>query len=179
MIIPSASTASSDERILAALAHASVLLPGWGFLGPLIIWIIQRKKSAFVTFHALQALVYQLFQMIYWMVLSIILGVLMMTFGILSASAIDRPGPSPSPFLFFLPQMIMFGGMILGFAFYDIFGVLGGILTLARKDYRYPILGRWMEKYLSQPSKSGGTESGSHQAATQAPDFDLQTREAA
>lgn len=170
MIIPSARSVSSDERILAALAHASVLLPGWGYLAPLIIWIIQRKKSAFVTFHALQALVYQLFQMVYWLVIFFFLFVLMMSVFMGSFAAIDRSGSSSSPFLFFLPQMIMFGGMVLGFALYAIFGILGGILTLARKDYRYPILGHWLERYLSQPSKAGGADPGGAQAEPQTPE---------
>ncbi len=51
MVIPPASTATPDERIAAALAHGSTILFGFGFIVPLIIWITQRKKSAFASFH--------------------------------------------------------------------------------------------------------------------------------
>ncbi len=155
MIIPSAGSVSSDERALAALAHASVILPGFGFTVPLIIWIVQRKKSTFVTFHALQALLYQLFQTVFWWIYSIFLFALMMAAMMGSIATIDSQGSPSSPFLFFLPQIIIFGGIFLGFALFAFLGILGGILTLARKDYRYPVLGHWLERYLSQSPKAG------------------------
>ena len=51
---------SSEERLWAALAHGSVLLSFLGPLGPLGIWLSQRCKSAYVRFHALQAMGYQI-----------------------------------------------------------------------------------------------------------------------
>lgn len=50
----STSTATQDDKVVAALAHA---------LGPLIaiiVWATQKDKSPFVAFQSLQALVYQL-----------------------------------------------------------------------------------------------------------------------
>ena len=53
--------ASSDEKILAALAHGSVFLMFLGPVVPVILWVTQRKKSNYVSFHALQAMGYQAF----------------------------------------------------------------------------------------------------------------------
>lgn len=56
---------TDDERVLAGLAHASIVL-GWltsGLGGPiaaLVIWLTQRDDSPWVAFQALQALAYQL-----------------------------------------------------------------------------------------------------------------------
>ena len=48
---------------MAALAHASALLNlfsgAGGLIAALVIWLTQKEKSAWVAFHALQALVFQ------------------------------------------------------------------------------------------------------------------------
>ena len=57
---------TQDERILAALAHGSILLPLWGLIGAVIIWVTQREKSRFIRFQALQATVYQIVLILSW-----------------------------------------------------------------------------------------------------------------
>ncbi len=49
--------ANSDERSMATLAHALQIIGAW--IAPLIIWLI-RRESKFVSFHALQALCWQI-----------------------------------------------------------------------------------------------------------------------
>jgi len=58
------SAIKQEERVLAGLAHGSVLLGPLtngvgGIVTTLVVWLIQRDKSAYVAFQALQALVYQ------------------------------------------------------------------------------------------------------------------------
>jgi uncharacterized protein len=178
MIIPPASSVSSEERVLSALAHASVVLFGWGIIAPLIIWIMQRRKSPFVAFHALQALVYQMFQTVYWLVYYFFLMLLTMIVFIGIFAVFDQAGSSSSPLIVFLPQIIIFGGIFLGFALYAALGVLGAALTLVRKEFRYPILGRWLENYLSQPLPTESTMTPPPPAEHAEPDTGLQTREA-
>lgn len=55
------STASKDERNLAMFAHLSALAglifpPGGNVIAPLIVWLTQREKSAFVADQSLEAL---------------------------------------------------------------------------------------------------------------------------
>src|SRR5215210_4624103 len=53
---------TEDERILAALAHASIVanvVNLAGMIATSLIWTIQRERSPYVRAHALQALVYQ------------------------------------------------------------------------------------------------------------------------
>ena len=63
-VLPGVPPHSSDERTMAALAHASAVLNFiTGIGGPiaaLVIWATQREKSPWVAFHALQSLVFQL-----------------------------------------------------------------------------------------------------------------------
>src|SRR5215510_8025625 len=53
---------TEDERVLAALAHASIVANVAnlaGMIGTALIWTMQRDRSPYVRAHALQALVYQ------------------------------------------------------------------------------------------------------------------------
>ena len=60
---------TSDEKITAALVHASVLLLFLGPIVPVLIWTSQRRKSKYVSFHALQAMGYQ--ALIFWLLIPI------------------------------------------------------------------------------------------------------------
>ena len=57
--------ASKDERSLAMFAHLSALAgllfpPGGSVVAPLIVWLTQREKSAFVADQSLEALNFNL-----------------------------------------------------------------------------------------------------------------------
>jgi len=54
------STPSQNDKIMAALAHISALLPLMGIIAPIVIWVTQKDKSEYVAFQALQAVAYQL-----------------------------------------------------------------------------------------------------------------------
>ncbi|MBN1811378.1 MAG: DUF4870 domain-containing protein [Anaerolineae bacterium] len=51
---------SSDERLMAAIAHGSVVLTGPGIAVAVLIWLTQKEKSAYAAAQAMQAAVYQL-----------------------------------------------------------------------------------------------------------------------
>src|SRR5690349_1057857 len=53
---------TQDERTMATLAHALQIVGWW--IAPLIIFLVKRQ-SRFVSFHALQALLLQLLNMIF------------------------------------------------------------------------------------------------------------------
>jgi uncharacterized protein len=49
---------TEEEKMMSLLAHLSIVLGS--FIIPLIIWIIQKKKSQFVRFHSLQSVFFHL-----------------------------------------------------------------------------------------------------------------------
>ncbi len=62
----------ADEKNLAMLSHLTALLGGLlsgftlGIIGPLILYITQKEKSGFITFHAKESLNHQItFLLIY------------------------------------------------------------------------------------------------------------------
>mgnify|MGYP001579887922 CR=1 FL=1 len=50
---------TKDEITLGVIAHALTFVEG-GIIGPLIVYLIKRKDSEFVAFHALQSLYFGL-----------------------------------------------------------------------------------------------------------------------
>ncbi len=53
-------TPSSDDRVMALLAHLLAIVPGVGLLGPLIIYLIKKGTSSFVEENAKESLNFQI-----------------------------------------------------------------------------------------------------------------------
>lgn len=143
---------TQDDRILAALAHASVILPFWGLIGAIVAWVTQRGKSRFVGFQALQAVAYQLV-----LVLGGFLGFgcytssLMGMFLLIPAVRI-RPGTAGEMLVMivtFFPFCILGLSMLVGFAFV-LYGLYGAVRVLQGHDFRYVLIGPWLERYLNR-----------------------------
>lgn len=155
-------TVTQDERILAALAHASVILPFWGLIGAIVVWATQREKSRFVNFQALQGAAYQLTLIL----LAFIGGAcymcsffgmfLIMPAGIFAAEGIGDPNSIGGLVALlttfattFFPFCIM-GIFILIGAVFVAYGLYGAVRVLQGHDFRYAIIGARLERYLNQ-----------------------------
>ncbi len=144
----SSSQPTSDERILAGIAHASILLSFLGPVIPAVLWTTQRRKSQYVAFHALQAMGYQI--LLFWC--GVLFGLLVAVIFtavvfILAFLTQNQPG-YPVDFIFigrFILVLVLFG--IWGI--FILIGVLGGVLCLTGRDFRYPYLGNRLWIYLT------------------------------
>lgn len=153
--------ATQDERILAALAHASVIIPLWGLIGAVAIWATQREKSRFVGFQALQGTAYQLTLFVGGLLgmacymcafLGTFLGSLLLTPIAISVaeSATDVSiGVVLAMMINFFPFCIIGIFILVGLAFV-LYGLYGAVRVLQGQDFRYAIIGSRLERYLSQ-----------------------------
>jgi len=138
---------TSDEKVLAALAHASVLFAFFGPVGPTLIWVYQRNKSKYVRFHALQAMGYQ--SLAFW---AFFLGIFIAIFGgiiisIIIASISNFGKSDMSTFPFILQPIIMLGIFGLWGLFFLV-GVIGAVFCMINRDFNYPLIGHWLKKKL-------------------------------
>lgn len=104
---PGPSASDKEERMWAMFAHLSGII--FGFLGPLVIWLIQKDKMPFVNDQGKEALNWQLTLLIAAfaaMILSFI-GIGVLLFPIIWIAAI-------------------------------VFGILGGVKANEGTAYRYP-----------------------------------------
>lgn len=68
---------TSDEKTLALLAHILTLVAG--FVAPLVIYLVKKDESAFVTAHAKESLNFQITLFIVFIILFItVVGILLL-----------------------------------------------------------------------------------------------------
>ncbi len=137
----------SDDRIWAALAHGSALLFGFGPIVAVILWFTQRKKSAYAAFHALQAMAYQIiFFWAYLTIIPLVMTVLLLVIIVIGVAVSPR---SDDPmWIVILPQFVMWGLLLGTFALYGLLALIGVISTLTGREFKYPIVGAWLARYL-------------------------------
>lgn len=166
---------TKDERLLAALGHASILINIVNMLGmiaTLLLWVTQRERSAYVRRHALQALLYQGITMLVSMILilgwGLCLGLALMPMAL-------RPelyGDYSLPASFWLAL----AGLIVPIVFGSIaivYGLFGAFQTFRGVPFRYPLVGRLVDREFAfapaVASESTATPTPAQEAAGSAP----------
>ncbi len=139
--------ANQDDRIWAAIAHGSGFFVFFGPITPVILWFTQRKKSAYVAFQALQAMVYQSLFFWTWVLLVPLLMVVIVFIALFAGLLLARD--QGNQFLIgFLPQLLVWGTFLGTFLLYAGIGVWGAIASLTGRDFRYPFFGDRMARAL-------------------------------
>lgn len=138
---------TQDERTMATLAQALSLL---GFLAPLIIFLIKRQ-SRFVSFHALQALLWH----IAYMVLIFIVGAVF--FAIFTFIFVTHPAIKDSPpvglFIIFIP---LFWLVLIASSFSNLILAVVYAIKAAQGEWaNYPIFGAWARRILKMGPTGG------------------------
>lgn len=125
---------SHSQRWLAALAHLAVLLMGWGTAVPALVWLARRKTAPALAEQALQALVWQSLLPVYYQLLLLVCGLLM-----LAALLIQTP-TDPQRLLPWGAGIIAF--LTLASIVYLGVGIVAAIACLLGRDFVYPFFGR-------------------------------------
>lgn len=143
-------TTDQNEHILAALSHATVLIPLMGVIAPIVIWATQKDKSEFVAFQALQAIIYQFLMIIAYfagMLLYILSIPVMIVFSELGS------GNTPGEVGFIFPMLVLvmiFGGGGL----FILYGLAATVITFLGNNFHYILIGGALEKYLKKNVQS-------------------------
>jgi uncharacterized Tic20 family protein len=144
---------------MAALSHASALLPMMGVIAPIVIWVTQKEKSKYVAFQSLQALAYQLSMILAWFVG---MGCYMLSFfGTFfsipfSSSSGSSESASPIFMLMFAIPFLVVGVMFIGGFIFVVYGIVGAIMVFQGKPFYYLIIGKRVEHFM-QPEQGIGT----------------------
>jgi uncharacterized Tic20 family protein len=133
---------TSEEKLLALFSHLSIFMGGIAL--PIIFWAINRDKSKFVSFHALQALFFHLAYVV--VLVFVIIFMIFGGAGIGMLSAIGAHSHNSTPVFF-----IIFIIALYCFMFLYIFGCMGYAIYIGIKAYngefkKYPIIGNIVYK---------------------------------
>jgi uncharacterized Tic20 family protein len=136
---------TQDERTYAAISHAGALtIP---LVVPLIFWWLERKKSAYVRFQALQALVYQVVMLI------LCVGILASLLAWVLAPYYGLASPNQATVSDTTAWVIVLAVFWLSLALTAILLLMLLYATAATmrayrgEDFRYPLIGKWLKKF--------------------------------
>jgi len=140
---------TQEERVLAGLAHGSILLGVFtngigGIAAALVVWVTQKDRSAYAAGQALQALVYQIATMVLTWILWACWGCAWMALLLppLMANPDAYQTAPPAGLWFGLFLMILPLG-IMGLTV--LYGLWGAVRCLGGHDFNYAVIGRWLE----------------------------------
>ena len=137
---------AQNDRIMAALGHATAILPMTGIIAPIVIWVTKRDKSEYVAFQALQAVVYQLTIILAWFAgMALYMGSF---FGMFFS--IPTAGPSRSMPVFVIVPFAIMGIMLVGSLLFVIYGLVAAAMALQGKDFRYIVIGNQLKRWLER-----------------------------
>jgi uncharacterized Tic20 family protein len=143
---------TEDERVLAALSHASIVANIVNLIGVIataLIWTMQRERSRFVRAHALQSLVYQGGVLLISVFLTLAWGlcVILSLLPVFLKPELYQFSSPPRSFWFALFGLIVpIGFGILA----TIYGLYGAYQVYHGRPFRYPVVGRLVRHELDQ-----------------------------
>ncbi|HVN15592.1 MAG TPA: DUF4870 domain-containing protein [Anaerolineales bacterium] len=148
MSAPAETKSNSDERVLGALAHGSAIVFFFGMAIAAAIWSIYRRKSKYIAFQALQALGYQVISVTLFILFYLLLSILIMPISFGAIIFLSQQSPSSSEFFPFFYVLFFWGAVFLCFGLYVLVALIGAGFNLAGKEFRYPLLGKWLARYV-------------------------------
>jgi uncharacterized Tic20 family protein len=144
---PTPTATTAEDRIWAVFAHLSAVLFGMGILLPIVGWSDLRRKSNYASFQCLQALGYQSIGFTFW-VLSYLVIIILGSI-ILLATLRSNSGNEENLNALQTPGIVVFLILLVGFfVLYFVFPIIAAIACALGKDFRYPILGDRLARYL-------------------------------
>lgn len=145
-----------EFRWVAAAGHFSILVLLWGMVAPLTAWLLYDKRSFFLKFQSIQALVYQAGA-------TALLGtggflyVIGLVALIISMGGIGQPDSNSSSSIIGIVisgVLLLLGTLILLFVpLLHILGQWAGYRVLKGDEYCYPLIGRLVDRWIAKTSK--------------------------
>jgi uncharacterized Tic20 family protein len=136
---------SQEERLLAAIAHASVIASGIGIVVGLVVYLTEKEKSVWAAGQALQAVFYQLAGLallaLVWVGWTVFYLIVIFA---LVESDMDSEAP-PTAFWFSLATMCC--PLFISIA-WVLYGFYGAIRTWMGNDFRYILIGRLVDRFM-------------------------------
>ena len=138
---------TQDERTMAALAHASVIVFGMGIIASVVIWVTQKELSRYVAFQALQATVYHIVGFCIFM--ASMLCWLILYFASFIPLMVAATQGSDDPPLGFLLAMLLMVVPLIFMGLWIVGGLWGAVRAFRSSDFRYLIIGDQVERWLA------------------------------
>lgn len=140
-----------EDRWVSSTGHFAVIIILWGLLVPISAWVMQGRRSLFLKFQSIQTVGYQVGTMLLYVVAGFFyvlgLGVFFLTIGFQDSITLDSTMVLIGAIIS-LASLLFSMLIILVVPLLHILGQWAGYRVLKGDDYRYPIVGRLVEKWV-------------------------------
>ena len=140
-------TPKQDERTMAALAHASIVVFGMGIIASVVLWATEKDRSRYVAFQALQATVYHIIGFCIFMAGMLCWLILYFASFIPLMIAVEQ-GSNDPPLAFILSMLLMVVPLIF-MGIWIIGGLWGAVRAFQGTDFRYFVIGDQVERWMA------------------------------
>jgi len=142
-----------EDRWVASMGHFSVIVMLWGLLVPATAWITQGKRSTFLKFQSIQTIVFQAGTLLLYLLSGVLyIGgfiFFLLSVGGMEMANLDSSAGMVGVFVFFGSLLCTFF-IVLLVPLLHIMGQWAGYRTLKGDTYRYPIVGKLIEKRMAK-----------------------------
>lgn len=148
---------ASNERLMAAVAHAGIVLMPLGIALPAMVWGLQGKKSTYVREQSIQALAFQIAYNVVMLIgslITLILALIVIT--VVSRHTPDLQAAKTAITSIALMPLFFVGLVTIVF---NIAGIVACIQTILGRDFSYPWSGKHIRNYLAQGNVPEPSES--------------------
>ena len=133
---------NGDDRRLAAAAHLSNVV-GMFFAAPAAIFVLRRKDSSFVAFHALQAAIVS--------ILMIGLAFVLLAVLVIGQFWVDRPGRTGAEALGIVAVFLLVCLVTLGLPW--LWSIIAALKAWGGRHYSIPIAGTIAARFLARDAQ--------------------------
>jgi uncharacterized Tic20 family protein len=146
-----------EDRWVIAMGHFSVIVVLWGILVPISTWILQGKRNLFLKLQSGQTVVYHGIANLLYFGSGFIMMIGFFPFLLLTGFEGDVNGGSPTGMMGLIIMLlcVLIGMLIiLILPLFHIIGQWAGYRTLKGDDYHYPVIGKWVERWIGASNKT-------------------------
>ncbi len=142
---------SREDDLVAGICHSSAMVLLWGLILPWAVWSTQKERSARLRFQALQAFIFQLLGLIATIFAFFLLFAMMVAVIALSATMNSAAGISSDTGLYLIiavfVMLLCMSVFFLALPTYHLFALIAWVRVTRGRHYRYPLLGKFIEKH--------------------------------
>lgn len=147
-----------EDRWVASAGHFAVIIVLWGLLSPIFAWVMQGKRSLFLRFQSIQTVVFQAATMLLYVVAGFFyvfgLAAFFLAIGFDGDLTLDSSTTLIGTIIFLVSLLIAML-IILAIPLLHIMGQWAGYRVLKGDDYRYPVVGRLVERWVIKKTPPG------------------------
>ena len=146
-----------EDRWVTSTGHFAVIIMFWGTLAPIFTWAMQGGRNQFLKFQSIQTVLYQAGTTLLYFVAGVLyvfgLVVFVVTIGFQGEVVFDSTSGLIGAIVFLISLLLALL-IILFVPLLHILGQWAGYRVLKGDNYRYPIVGKLVEKQLSRKTQT-------------------------